>query len=325
MPQSEPYTWRGVGVGVGPGPGPGVGPGPGPGVGPVDDGTQQPAQSATQIVTTARETCIHASSREPRSRSNGRGGRGIVSVRRTYETAVKPLLTALCVAAAVVPAGCMGADVRPASVASAPAVSVATVSGDRGAPRRAAPPPLVVGVVRDEPVARARVADVVVGAVEVGPALFDDDLVRDHIRVVPGVLGDGAVGGITPSTYALELVSGATGVRRKIARGEIHGEGSARVQLVDLEGDGRPELLVAESGAYTTCDLGGGGMTRQWLLVDAWGRVLYRSEVSGLDYDVGGPMHDGRVRARVVALGDGRSGVELLGPARRRVLAAVRR
>lgn len=214
--------------------------------------------------------------------------------------------------------GCIGsgADTRPGLASGEPSVAVA------GRVATPVPPPIVVRVATDEPTAPGADDTPVFGTDEAGPALLDDDLVPDVVRVVPGAFGDASVGGMAPSVYALEVVSGQTGARRKILRGEVLGEGSAHVQLVDLEGDGRPELLVAETGSYMTCDLGGGALTTRWVLVDAWGRVLYRSEHSELSYDVGGPARDGRVRASIVALGDGRSGVELRGPARRRVLVA---
>jgi hypothetical protein len=131
--------------------------------------------------------------------------------------------------------------------------------------------------------------------------------------------GNPSVGGIEAGEYELVVLPpGGAGDGRVIRRAKVAGEGGGSPLVLDLDGDGRHEILVAESGSYMTCDMKGGGGTSKLLLVDGDGRVLWQDEPRYHSFDRypgGTRTREARARARVLDLaGDGTLAIQIRTP-----------
>lgn len=155
----------------------------------------------------------------------------------------------------------------------------------------------------------ARSADPAVA--RLGPVRVDRDDRPDLVGVRHTARGDAAMGGSGVSRYEVVLL-GASGVgpERVVWRGELPGEGSAAAELVDLDGDGRHEILLQERTVYANCDLstGGGGSSR-WLVLDGEGATLWEDVARHSTFG-DRTATDHEAAARVVDLaGDGTRGL----------------
>jgi hypothetical protein len=148
-----------------------------------------------------------------------------------------------------------------------------------------------------------------------GPVRIDGDARLDLLGIRTVRFGNPSMGGIENGEYELLILPPAGGAGRVIRRGKVGGEGGASAQLLDLDGDGRHEILVAEAGNYMTCDMHGGGGTSRLLLLDGDGRVLWEDQPRHHSYERGRPRRDARARARVVDLaGDGTRAIQVRTP-----------
>lgn len=161
------------------------------------------------------------------------------------------------------------------------------------------------------------------GSVEAGPARIDPDDTPDRVRVESLSLGNAGQGGIEHERYAIELLAGATGAPSRIYQGEVAGEGGATVQLVDLDGDGRSEILVRESWNWMTCDLTGTALVSRWLLLTDQGRVLFETQARERSWTKGYATLGFEETATVVRLHNGAAALALRGGGRLRIVATV--
>jgi hypothetical protein len=142
---------------------------------------------------------------------------------------------------------------------------------------------------------------------------IDGDERPDLVGVRYSEHGSPGLGGTGETRYEIALLGPAgTGPERVIRRAEIGGDGGVSVSTVDLDGDGRHELLVNEHSNYMYCDIStGGGSSSRWLIIDGEGRELWADELRGRSYGEGGE-HDETARVAVLDLtGDGRRAIRL--------------
>lgn len=76
--------------------------------------------------------------------------------------------------------------------------------------------------------------------------------------------------------YDLVVLSGPQRTPRTIRAADVAGALSVSAWLVDLERDGRSEIIVSETGSYSSCDMKSSGSTSTLLLLDGEGRVLWQ-------------------------------------------------
>ena len=219
------------------------------------------------------------------------------------------MLTSLSV---VLLAAC-GAAASPESLAASP--NAATPDRETAA--------LEVVVASNSPCAVARPRGVTFSR-EVGPALIDDDDQPDAARVRLLAMGDAAMGGSGETTYAIELSLAGSGTWRTAFNGSIAGEGDASLALVDLNHDGRSEMLVHENSGYTDCDMEGGGNGTKWVVVGGGSRELFRGDGGWNTFSLGeGGDSNRSERAVVVRLPSGADAIALVGGGHLRVLSAA--
>jgi hypothetical protein len=153
------------------------------------------------------------------------------------------------------------------------------------------------------------------GVARVGPVRLDAAPRPALLGVRTLNFGNPSVGGIESGEYELVVVTGGPGDGRVIRRAKVNGEGTGSPALLDLDGDGRQEILLTESGNYMTCDMKGGGGTTRLLLLDGDGRVLWEDAPRYFSFDrypAGVRQRDTRARARVLDLaGDGTLAIQL--------------
>jgi hypothetical protein len=134
-----------------------------------------------------------------------------------------------------------------------------------------------------------------------GPTPIDADERTDFaaVRVEPGSPDE-------PSRYEIVLYDAPSLEReRTLYRGTAPDLGGANVSVLDLDGDGRAELLVHESGTYGR-EVGPDMISisaSTWMLLDGEGRVLWRDETR---FSEGYDRNDRTADAHVIDLaGDG--------------------
>ncbi len=161
------------------------------------------------------------------------------------------------------------------------------------------------------------------GGAEAGPARIDSDEAPDRVRVESLSLGNPGQGGVEHGRYAIDLLTGATRVTARIYQGEVSGEGGATVQLVDLDGDGRSEILVRESWNWMTCDLSGTALLSRWLLLTNQGHVLFQTQPRERSWTRGYAWVGFEETAKVVPLHNGAAALAFRGGGRLRVVATI--
>lgn len=149
-----------------------------------------------------------------------------------------------------------------------------------------------------------------------GPVRLDHSGQPGFVGTRSLALGNPSVGGIERGEYELvALPASGTGKGRVLRRAKVDGEGGASPLLLDLDGDGRHEILVTESSNYMDCDMKGGGGTSKVLLLDGQGRVLWQDEPRYFSHTHGRGRRDQRARVRVLDLaGDGTLAIQLRTP-----------
>lgn len=101
------------------------------------------------------------------------------------------------------------------------------------------------------------------------------------------------------------------GAKRVLYRGEVGGELSLDLWLVDLERDGNFELLVKERAGFSSCDRRSTGASSTLMLLDGDGRELWRDE-RRTEYFQRGRWTELSARPRAMDLwGDGRLAVRV--------------
>jgi hypothetical protein len=137
-----------------------------------------------------------------------------------------------------------------------------------------------------------------------GPVRVDADRRPDVVGVRYLSRGSPARGGTGETRYEIVLLGpGGSGAPRVIRRAAISGEGGVSAGLVDLDGDGRYEILLEEVASYMNCDLdSGGGSSSRWFLLDGTGKELWTDQLRGREFGPHRAPRDATARATVLDL-----------------------
>ena len=145
--------------------------------------------------------------------------------------------------------------------------------------------------------------------VSLGPVLIDGDAKPDLLGLRILDVGGIAFGGQDGGDYELVVLSPpGVGPGRRIWKKEVSGATHAMAGLVDLDHDGRYEIVVRDGGSYANCDIStGGGSDSTWRLLDGDGNVLWEDEQRFHSFSPGHRDVDMQAHGRPVDLfGDGR-------------------
>jgi hypothetical protein len=140
----------------------------------------------------------------------------------------------------------------------------------------------------------------------VRPARFAGGSGAELAGVHMARLGSPAMGGSEDSEYEVRLLPPpGRGAGRTIRSARTPGEGWPAVRVLDLERDGRSELLIDETGSYMNCDIeSGGGGSSKWVLIAGDGTVLWEDETRYFEFG-SGYRRDEQAQVAVVELSAG--------------------
>jgi hypothetical protein len=145
----------------------------------------------------------------------------------------------------------------------------------------------------------------------IGPVRIDADAVPELLGVRMLAHGSPSFLGTGRGEYELVLLPppGKGPGRRIYHRDEIFGDTRVQAGLVDLDGDGRHEILLAEQGSYSNCDMSGGNSESTVRILDGTGAELW-SDAKRSSFFGGRERVDREADTRVLDLsGDGRLAV----------------
>ena len=109
----------------------------------------------------------------------------------------------------------------------------------------------------------------------------------------------------------LLLAPPGTGEGRMIRQAEVNGHLNVEVSVVDLEGDGKSEIVLREAAGWSSCDRESNGSTSTLYLLDGEGSVLW-GDADRTEYYEPGRYPEVAARARAMDLwGDGRTAVRV--------------